>query len=135
MREYQRKWIARRRAEWFAANGPCARCGSWDDLRLDHVDPRQKVEHKVWSWSTTRRDAELAKCQVLCFPCHVVKTNEDGSHPVGEARSDAKLTAVQVTAIRLRVAAGESKRGLAREFGVDDRLIRLIEQRKVWKHV
>jgi hypothetical protein len=75
-RQYQREWIAQRRSEWFSDKF-CIRCGSTEDLRLDHIDPRQKVEHRIWSWSRARRDVELAKCQVLCHPCHVVKTVED----------------------------------------------------------
>lgn len=61
-REYQRLWIKRRRDAWFAENGPCAECGSWDNLRLDHVDASQKVSHNVWSWTEVRRLVELAKC-------------------------------------------------------------------------
>ena len=65
-RTYQRKWWRRRRQDWIRANGPCARCGRWDTLHLHHRDPTTKVSHKVWSWSKVRRDAELAKCEVLC---------------------------------------------------------------------
>lgn len=74
-RKYAREWIARRRAEWFA-DKVCARCGVTEDLRLDHIDPRLKVDHRIWSWSQVRRDVELAKCQVLCYECHTAKTWE-----------------------------------------------------------
>lgn len=50
------------------------RCGSWDELEIDHIDPSQKVDHNVFSWSQERRDAELAKCQVLCSKHHLEKT-------------------------------------------------------------
>lgn len=73
-REYRREWYAARRAAWFAANGPCAQCGSWERLELDHVDPATKVHHVIWSWSDARREAELAKCQILCVDCHDEKT-------------------------------------------------------------
>ncbi len=73
-REYVRKWIAKRRNDWLQANGPCKLCGSWDDLEVDHVDRTTKVNHRVWSWSESRRLKELAKCQVLCFDCHKKKT-------------------------------------------------------------
>src|SRR2546429_2497809 len=72
--QYQREWIAQRRLEWLAANGPCVKCGSWNDLEVDHVDPAKKVSHRVWSWAEPRRLAELAKCQVLCHDCHGEKT-------------------------------------------------------------
>lgn len=76
-REYMRQWIAKRRADWIALNGPCAECGSSDSLQVDHVDPATKLSHRVWSWAAERREGELAKCQVLCEPCHVAKTREE----------------------------------------------------------
>ena len=72
------EWQRARRAEWIAENGPCANCGFWtDDLETDHVDPEQKVSHRVWSWTKARRDEELKKCQVLCRLCHQIKTNRE----------------------------------------------------------
>jgi 5-methylcytosine-specific restriction endonuclease McrA len=64
----------RRRAEWFRENGPCVGCGSDEDLQVDHRDRAQKVSSNFWTWSAERRAAELAKCQVLCEPCHKEKT-------------------------------------------------------------
>lgn len=75
-REYQRLWIARRRAEYLA-DKTCVRCGSRDRLEVDHVDPSKKVDHRIWSWSKARRDVELAKCQVLCWDHHREKTGDD----------------------------------------------------------
>lgn len=71
---YARSWIAARRATWFAENGPCVTCGSWERLELDHADPALKVHHAIWSWARERREAELAKCQALCRTCHQAKT-------------------------------------------------------------
>jgi 5-methylcytosine-specific restriction endonuclease McrA len=73
-RRYARDWMRRRRESWLAANGPCRQCGATADLEVDHIDPAQKVSHAVWSWSAARREAELAKCQVLCSTCHKKKT-------------------------------------------------------------
>lgn len=73
LREYQRDWIAGRREAFFAGKS-CAACGSKERLELDHVDPSLKVTHRIWSWSVARRNAELAKCQVLCAGCHLRKT-------------------------------------------------------------
>jgi hypothetical protein len=75
-REYQRNWVAARRASWFRDKS-CARCGSTTELEIDHIDPRTKVTHSVWSWAEQRRNAELAKCQVLCRPCHEAKSVVD----------------------------------------------------------
>jgi hypothetical protein len=72
-REYQRNWWRQRRSDFFR-DKTCERCGSAQDLELDHVDPKVKVHHRIWSWSADRRNAELAKCQVLCKDCHLAKT-------------------------------------------------------------
>jgi hypothetical protein len=74
VRTYQAAWVQRRRAEWLAANGPCVQCGSADQLEVDHIDRGEKLSHRIWSWTPARRDAELAKCQVLCAECHREKT-------------------------------------------------------------
>jgi 5-methylcytosine-specific restriction endonuclease McrA len=70
LREYQLRWIHARRAAWLAENGPCVRCGSTDQLEVDHRDRREKVmqTRALWSLAPTNpaRIAELAKCQVLC---------------------------------------------------------------------
>jgi hypothetical protein len=90
--EYTRKWIARRRAEWFA-DKMCTVCGSTIDLELHHVDPSSKVSHSIWSWSQSRRDAEAAKCEVLCSFHHEIETRKyvqrditHGTHTKGYAR-------------------------------------------------
>ena len=69
-REYQRRWIAARRAAWFKVHNVCSSCGTTSELEIHHLKPELKIDHKVWSWSTKRRDEELAKCVVLCRECH-----------------------------------------------------------------
>lgn len=75
-REYRRRWWQARRDSFFADKA-CVRCGAREHLELDHVDRGTKVSHRIWSWSQERRDAEIAKCQVLCKECHKAKTRED----------------------------------------------------------
>lgn len=75
-RSYQRAWLADRRAHYLKG-AVCARCGSCSNLELDHIDPARKVSHRIWSWSKARIEAELEKCQWLCFSCHRAKTVED----------------------------------------------------------
>ena len=76
-----RERMARMRQEWFKEHGPCAHCGSWENLEADHIDPKTKDPEasKVvpWSWSKARREIELAKCQALCRPCHIEKTRKE----------------------------------------------------------
>ncbi len=77
-REYGRKWVARRRADYFKDKF-CVVCKSIANLELDHIDRSTKVSHCIWSWSQLRRDAELIKCQVLCNRCHLIKTCAENS--------------------------------------------------------
>lgn len=72
-RSYQNNYLKRRRAEYFA-NKLCAICLNRPAQELDHIEPALKIDHRVWSWSEKRREEELRKCQVLCKPCHYVKT-------------------------------------------------------------
>lgn len=76
-REYQRQHLAEARKRWLQENGPCVRCGSGAQLEVDHIDPKKKVSHNVWSWRTERRKRELSRCQVLCQKCHKAKTAEE----------------------------------------------------------
>ena len=73
-RQFQVEWIKRRREAWLQENGPCSRCGFWGELEIDHIDPEDKSDHRVWSWTEARRVRELMKCQVLCRFCHSIKT-------------------------------------------------------------
>lgn len=75
-REYQREFMRRRRVAYLSDKS-CVVCGSTERLEVDHIVPEEKVSHKVWSWAKERREAELAKCQVLCYDHHAEKTRED----------------------------------------------------------
>jgi hypothetical protein len=82
LRNYGRAWLAKRRADWLADKA-CATCGSTERLEIDHIDPATKDPKlkgkagtgRLWSWSDERRQAELAKCQVLCEIHHKMKTH------------------------------------------------------------
>lgn len=92
-REYQRLWVAARREQWINDNGPCARCGSTENLEVDHIVPREitgaMASAAIWSRSSAVRAVELEKCQVLCAVCHDEKTIEDnGGLRHGTSRYD-----------------------------------------------
>src|SRR5580765_907148 len=131
-REYQRRWITQRRADWIAEHGPCVDCGTWDSLEVDHADAKTKVSHRVWSWSAPRREAELAKCVVRCQPCHAKKTLIAREHPYGEAVTRALLTEEAVREIRVSEL---SRKALAVKFGVSPNTIKSARQRQSWKDV
>jgi hypothetical protein len=82
-RQAQREYVARKRAEFFAGKC-CVDCGSTEELQLDHRDKSEKTSHKIWSWSTERRLAEIAMCDVRCGPCHRERhAAERRSHGIG----------------------------------------------------
>lgn len=68
-REYQRNWIAKRRAQYLRGKN-CTKCGSVNALEFHHKNPDNKITHRFWSWRKDRLEAELAKCEVLCARCH-----------------------------------------------------------------
>jgi 5-methylcytosine-specific restriction endonuclease McrA len=126
-KKYNREWYARRRASWFA-NRSCVDCGAADDLQLDHVDPSQKVSHRVWSWSQARREAELAKCVARCGDCHLKKTL------LGRENGNARLTEDQIRGIyRRHKLDGATMRAVAAEFGVSSSTVSNICTGKRWK--
>lgn len=59
--------------------GHCFSCGSTQSL--DHIDPSKKSFSlsRMWSVSVSRERyfAELQKCQLLCYDCHLIKTSDD----------------------------------------------------------
>ena len=92
MRDYKRRWVAARRAEWMADKS-CVQCGSTQSLEVDHIDPTQKVSHRIWTWAIPRRNAELAKCQVLCTEHHKAKTK--AQRPIPEHGTVSRYSGVQ----------------------------------------
>lgn len=87
-REYQRKWVAKRRQDWIDSQGGCcAMCGSTDRLEVDHIDRSTKKYNPagIWSRSAVVREAELAKCQVLCYEHHLEKSIAEGPEWKGVA--------------------------------------------------
>lgn len=75
-REYQKNWLKKRRLDWIHENGPCKKCGTWENLEVDHIKREDKTMHTASIWSRTEavRKEELSKCQVLCKKCHLEKT-------------------------------------------------------------
>ena len=80
MKVYLAERYASRRAQATASlGGACAHCGETERLDFDHVDPTTKVNRiaKLLLGPMIKLQAELAKCQLLCKPCHIDKTRAD----------------------------------------------------------
>lgn len=67
-RRYMNEWIKQRRLDWVEANGPCAKCGSDDDLQLDYIG-EGKANHHIWSFCEAKRAMALRNYRVLCRRC------------------------------------------------------------------
>lgn len=81
MREYLPA-LKKRRHQWATQllGGKCSRCGDVDGpFEFDHIDPSTKKEiiALMWRFSESNLLEELKKCQLLCSPCHRIKTCED----------------------------------------------------------
>lgn len=125
--------LARRAA--FFADKVCVKCGATEQLELDHIDRRQKKHHAIWSWSEKRREAEIAKCQVLCRECHIDKTYEARDYPVGMERPGAKLNDEAVIEIWNRLRAGERPTAICDDYGVSKHTISNIKLGRNWTHI
>lgn len=59
--------------------GKCVNCGTTTRLEFDHIDPSTvsfRISQKLKAaWPVLK--AELDKCQLLCHPCHWIKTCKD----------------------------------------------------------
>jgi hypothetical protein len=130
-RAYARAWMAARRAEWFAGK-ICVDCDTSSSLELDHVDASTKIDHRIWSWSAARREAELAKCVARCTECHKIKTDRENEHARGEQSGSAKLTELQVRYIK---ESSLGHRPIAREVGISEYVVRQIRKGTIWKHI
>lgn len=72
-RQYNIKRYHRLRTEYVAQlGGECVDCGAQDQLEFDHIDPVLKELEigRMLNVSKTKRDAEVAKCELRCASCH-----------------------------------------------------------------
>jgi hypothetical protein len=114
MRAYKREWHARRRREWMEGKS-CEWCRSSERLEIDHIDPELKASNRIWSWSKPRRDAELAKCRVLCYSCH--KKRHQCGHGTRRRYSVLGCRCVECRAANTRAKRDYRERRLLREAG------------------
>lgn len=62
--------------------GKCVLCSSLDALQIDHINPLSKSFDLSQNWTSYGSlifEEELVKCQVLCKPCHQVKSGLEAS--------------------------------------------------------
>lgn len=86
LREYHRARQAEHRARLRAIKleRGCTDCGTREGrLEFDHVPERGAKKRSIanmvqWSWSAILE--EVAKCDVVCRPCHAVRTRNRGQY-------------------------------------------------------
>lgn len=70
-KQYQKEWRNKHRDDAVKQLGSvCCICSSTLFLEFHHQDPRKKIDHRIWSWSKERREAEIAKCKLYCKTHH-----------------------------------------------------------------
>ena len=90
--EYMRGYRARRYQERRTKiiqllGGKCSKCGSKENLEIDHIDPKSKsfgVSEWCWCKSWESLLPEIKKCQLLCEKHHSYKTVEDNGNKHAE---------------------------------------------------
>lgn len=125
-RKNNREFMAKRRSDWIAANGPCKHCGSNQKLEVDHINPLKKVKDAWQIWSLKDRNIELAKCQVLCHDCHLKKTKTEGTQ---------RFLHDEVVELRQYVADGTSCEELSMLFNASIARINRVIHGKTFKNV
>ena len=115
--------IGRKRARRIFTNiGPCSLCGS----------ARSERHHK----DGNPLNNAPANIQSVCHACHLLLHSADNSiRNSGERNSHAKLTAVDVRAIRSLIAAGSTRVSIALKFGVSPANISMIATNRTWLSV
>lgn len=106
--EYQNRWTQKRRTDWLRANGPCRHCGSWEDLEVDHIDPKGKHTHRIWTLKESKRNKELRNCQPLCRSCHFDKTGREAIER-NKSNDDVRRSIEFIKSIRENGQANGSK--------------------------
>lgn len=79
-----RRYRDRRAEAVISLGGVCVICGTTDQLELDHIDRTTKSFEisKIWNSVPGLFWEEVRKCQLLCDPCHNLKTlDEKGQKP------------------------------------------------------
>jgi hypothetical protein len=86
MREYNKERYWKLKAEAHERlGGKCVKCGSTENLEIDHIDRRTKSIDVTRFCSVSREKflAELPLCQLLCTDHHKEKTIAERSVPHG----------------------------------------------------
>jgi 5-methylcytosine-specific restriction endonuclease McrA len=77
--QYQKRMDKLRKA----FGNKCVHCGATDQLHFDHIDPATKVAavgDLAIRNGFKRCYEEALKCQLICKPCHIRKSKDNGDY-------------------------------------------------------
>ena len=118
LHDHSRSWqVQVHRLVLLAFRGPCP--DGWQTRHLDGDRGNNRLENLAWG---TRAENYADRAR-------------HGREARGERVGTSRLTEATVREIRRLYAAGATKRGLGRLFGVNGRMIDFIVRRVFWKHV
>lgn len=148
-----RKMRRTHRIAWSLVNGPvpyndsavlcvCHRCDNTACCRSDHLFLGTNAANMADRESKGRSNLLPARLTLKLHPEKLAHGNRNGAYTKpekvrrGEVHGMAKLNDAKIIEIRVSYAAGgTTQRRLAAQFGVDQALIGLIINRKIWRHV
>lgn len=113
MRVYNRDRYWRLKAEAYERlGGKCAKCGTTENLEIDHIDRRTKSVNVTRFCSMSREKflAELPLCQLLCEEHHREKTSAEQSVPHGGGLTGKKNCRCELCAPLKNAYSRELKR-------------------------
>lgn len=132
LRDYQRRWMAEKRLQYFSDKS-CKECGSTVRLELDHIDPSTKVNNCIWSWSKSRQQSELNKCQVLCHDCHLKKSIAYFKERfTGRPKPSRKIPWQTIEQIRCQLNSGMTERKVASMHGLGKTTVHEIKTGQIY---
>lgn len=92
--------------------GCCVKCGSNEQLHVDHVDHLTKsfTIGENWSRSWDTLEPELKKCQLLCKEHHLEKSKEEGSLAKGWTNQPRQIHGTVHSYIKYKCRCAECKK-------------------------
>jgi hypothetical protein len=98
--------------------GNCVKCGSFDNLEVDHIDHKTKEFNvmKNWGWAWERLLPEIQKCQLLCKTCHLEKSINEGSLAEGWASQPRKVHGTVWTYTRHKCRCDQCRKAKSIEY-------------------
>jgi 5-methylcytosine-specific restriction endonuclease McrA len=147
-------WQKQRRAALARDRFQCADCGVSEaecrerygrGLDVDHIEPfhnfrnsqeANRLRNLVSRCASCHRKAEAKRTGVqMALPFGDSEKRRHKGYARGERVNTAKVTALDVMAIRARCAAGMSRHKLAKEYGLALTTVSHMVARKIWRHV